>query len=272
MMGEFQFGEAAQRIYEFIWSKFCDWYIEIAKMRLRNQSTPSPLPLLVNTLEKSLRLLHPFMPFITEELWQTLRVRLLYSARNDNMRMPDSIMIAPYPVADNKAIDLEAERVMDSTIEIIRSIRNARAQHKVRADRWVEAYIYADELLAKLIPQTEIIENLARVQPLAILSHRERKPEKEEALVLVLKEAEVLLPWAGIVDRVAEKQRLEKESEITKARAIQLDARLRDSAFLTKAPPHIIEKEKQKLDMLEDKLKRLHQELCQLAPPNEQED
>ena len=79
-------------------------------------------------------------------------------------------------------------------------------------------------------------------------------------------------PWAGIVDRVAEKQRLEKESEITKARAIQLDARLRDSAFLTKAPPHIIEKEKQKLDMLEDKLKRLHQELCQLAPPNERED
>ena len=224
----------------------------------------SPLPFLVNTLEKSLRLLHPFMPFITEELWQSLRMRLLHSARNDNMRMPDSIMIAPYPTANDKAIDPEAERVMDSVIEIIRSIRNARAQYKVKPTKWIEAQIYADELLPKLIPQAEIIEKLDRVQPLVILGRRERKPDKGKALILVLKETEVLLPWAGMVDRLAEKQRLTKESEITKTRIAQLEARLRDNAFLTKAPPPIIEKEKQKLDMLKDKLKRLHQELLQL--------
>jgi len=276
LMGDLQFGEAAQQIYDFIWSKFCDWYIEIAKIRLRKPhpapsidgeglGEASPLPFLVNTLEKSLRLLHPFMPFITEELWQSLKMRLLRSARNDNMRMPDSIMIAPYPTPERSegslAIDPEAERVMDSVIEIIRSIRNARAQHKVRADKWVEAYVYADELLPNLIPQREIIEKLARVQPLAILSRRESKPDKGKALILVLKETEVVLPWAGMVDRLAEKQRLTKESEITQARIAQLDARLRDNAFLTKAPPPIIEKEKQKLDMLKDKLRRLHQEL-----------
>ena len=271
LMGGFQFGEAAQQIYDFIWSKFCDWYIEIAKIRLRNPHPAlsidgeglgevSPLPLLVNTLEKSLRLLHPFMPFITEELWQSLKQRL-----PEGSQMPDSLMIAPYPSADNKAIDLEAERVMDSVIEIIRSIRNARAEHKVKADKWVEAYVYADELLPNLIPQTEVIETLARVKPLTILGRRERKPDEGKALVLVLKETEVFLPWAGMVDLSAEKERLMKESEATRARIAQLEARLKDDAFLSKAPPHVIEKEKQRLKALEDKLKRLHQELSQLS-------
>jgi valyl-tRNA synthetase len=264
-MQDFQFGEAEQQVYDFIWSKFCDWYIEIAKTRLQTASYQlsaisyqSPLPFLVNTLEKSLRLLHPFMPFITEELWRSLKQRL-----PDKSQLPDSIMIAPYPLADDEAIDVEAERVMDCVIEIIRSIRNARAQYKVKPDKWIGAQVYTDELLSGLIPQTEIIGKLARVQPLAILSRQERKPAKEEALILVLKEAEVVLPWASMVDRLAEKQRLAKESEITRARIAQLDVRLKDNAFLTKAPSHIIEKEKQKLDTLENKLKRLHQELSQ---------
>ncbi len=260
LMRDFQFGEAAQQVYDFIWSKFCDWYIEIAKIRLRNQSPPSPLPFLVNTLEKTLRLLHPFMPFITEELWQSLKQRL-----PNESQIPDSIMIAPYPIANNKAIDPASERVMDSVIEIIRSIRNARAQYKVKPTKWIEAQVYADELLPKLILQREIIEKLARVRPLAILTRRERRPDKGKALVLVLKETEVVLPWAGMVNLLAEKERLEKERKITRTRIAQLEARLKDNAFLTKAPPTIIEKEKQKLDMLKDRLKRLHQELSQLA-------
>jgi valyl-tRNA synthetase len=127
LMEEFQFGEAEQQMYDFIWSKFCDWYIEIAKIRLRGQLSPSPLPFLATTLEKSLRLLHPFMPFVTEELWQSLKQRL-----PDRDRMPASIMIAPYPFADDKVFATEAERVMDSVLEIVRSIRNIRAQYKVR--------------------------------------------------------------------------------------------------------------------------------------------
>ena len=122
LMEDFQFGEAEQQIYDFVWSKFCDWYIEIAKIRLRSQPTPSPLPFLANTLEKSLRLLHPFMPFVTEELWQSLKQRL-----PGGSQMPASIMIAPYPFADDKAFAPEAERVMDFVIEVVRSIRNIRA-------------------------------------------------------------------------------------------------------------------------------------------------
>jgi len=260
LMEEFQFGEAEQQIYDFVWSKFCDWYIEIAKIRPRSQLTPAPLPLLVNTLEKSLRLLHPFMPFVTEELWQSLKQRL-----PDKGQMPASIMIALYPLADDKAFAPEAERVMDSVIEIIRSIRNVRAQYKVKPSKWIEAQVYTDELLSSLITQANIIETLAKVRPLTILGRQKREPTKDKALVLVLKEAEVVLPLAGMVDRLAEEQRLTKESEEIKTRIAQLDARLRDNAFLSKAPSQVIEKEKQKLAMLEDKLKRLHQELSQLS-------
>jgi len=259
LMEEFQFGEAEQQIYDFVWSKFCDWYIEIAKIRLRSQVTPSPLPFLANTLEKSLRLLHPFMPFVTEELWQSLKQRLLTKDQ-----MPASIMIAPYPLADEIAFAPEAERVMDSVIEIVRSIRNVRAQYQVRPNKWIEAQVYADELLSGLITQTNIIETLAKVRPLTILGRQKREPTKDKALVLVLKEAEVVLPLAGMVDRLAEEQRLVKESEEIKGRIAQLEARLRDNDFLSKAPSQVIEREKQKLSMLEDKFKRLHQELSQL--------
>jgi len=270
LMEEFQFGEAEQQIYDFVWSKFCDWYIEIAKIRLRSHHAlsmagegfgkVSPLPFLVNTLEKSLRLLHPFMPFVTEELWQSLKQRL-----PDKDQMPASIMIAPYPLAEDKAFAPEAERVMDSVIEIVGSIRNVRAQYKVRSNRWIEAQVYAGELLSGLITQTNIIETLAKVRPLTILGRQKREPTKDEAPVLVLKEAEVVLPLTGMVDRLAEEQRLVKESEEIKVRIAQLESRLRDNDFLSKAPSQVIEREKQKLVMLEDKLKRLHKELSQLS-------
>jgi valyl-tRNA synthetase len=269
LLEEFQFGEAEQQIYDFVWSKFCDWYIEIAKIRLRPHpalSTAgegfgdvSPLPFLVNTLEESLRLLHPFMPFVTEELWQNLKQRL----PGEN-QMPASIMIAPYPLADDKAFAPEAERVMDSVIEIVRSIRNVRAQYKVKPSKWIEARVYTGELLSSLSAEASMIETLAKVRPLTILGRQKRKPDKGKALVLVLKEAEVVVPLAGMVDRLAEEQRLVKESEEIKTRIAQLKARLRDNAFLSKAPAQVVEKEKQKLAMLEDKLKRLHQELSQL--------
>jgi valyl-tRNA synthetase len=263
LMENFQFGEAEQKIYDFVWSKFCDWYIEIAKIRLRSQSTPSSLPFLANTLEKSLRLLHPFMPFVTEELWQSLKQRL-----PDKDQMPASIMIAPYSLADDKAFASEAERVMDSVIEIVRSIRNVRAQYKVKPSKWIKARVYTDELLSNLIAEASMIETLAKARPLTILGRQKRKTGKEKVLVLVLKEAEVVMPLAGMVDRLAEEQRLVKESEEIKARIAQLDARLRDKAFLSKAPTQVIEKEKQKLTMFEDKLKRLHQELSQLGSPS----
>jgi valyl-tRNA synthetase len=259
LMEDFQFGEAEQQIYDFIWSQFCDWYIEIAKIRLRDQPAPSPLPFLVDTLEILLRLVHPFMPFATEELWQELKQRV-----SGEGQMPTSIMVAQYPIANDELIDPEAERAMDSIIEIIRSIRNVRAQQKVKADKRIEARVYGDDLLPFIAAQAEAIQTLARVHPLAILNRQERKPDKTEALALVLKEVEVVLPWAGMVDRFDQKQMLKKENEATKAMVAQLEKRLRDTDFLSKAPAHIVERETQRLRLLEDKLQRLELELSQL--------
>ena len=260
LMDNFQFGEAEQQIYDFVWSKFCDWYIEIAKIRLHSQSVPSPLPFLVNTLEESLRLLHPFMPFITEEIWQSLKQHL-----PGGSQMPASIVIAPYPVADDKAFAPEAERVMDAAIEIVHSIRNVRAQHKVKPGKWIEAQVYTDKLLPNLIPQTKTIEILAKARPLAILGRQKRERVSiKDNMVLVLKETEVVVPLAGMVDRLAEEQRLKKESQGIKERMAQLEARLSDKSFLSKAPSQVVEKDRQKLSMLEDKLNRLNQELSQL--------
>jgi valyl-tRNA synthetase len=205
--------------------------------------------------------LHPFMPFVTEELWQSLKAE---SCQLSAISMPDSIMTASYPIADSGAIDPEAERAMNSVIEIIRSIRNVRARYKVEAAKQIEAWVYADELLPQISSQAEAIKTLARVNPLAVAPRRERKSDVGRAVVLVLKESEVILPWASLVDLSVEEQRLTREREVTEARIGQLDARLRDNDFLAKAPQHVVEKEKQRLTELRDKLERVKMEISQL--------
>jgi valyl-tRNA synthetase len=259
LMSGFQFGEAERQIHDFFWGEFCDWYIEIAKIRL-GQSDFSPLPVLALTLDMTLRLLHPFMPFITEELWQGLKQRLPEGSLDS-----PSIIIALYPVENEKLIDAEAETVMDTVTEIIRSIRNARAEHKVAASKWIEARVYTDKLQPAVAAKSGAIETLAKARPLAILSRTERQGKEEKALVLVLKQAEVVLPWAGMVDVAAESNRLEGEIAMIENQIDRLEQRLKDKAFLAKAPAAVVGKEREKLQGFKDKLLRLKQELKQLS-------
>jgi valyl-tRNA synthetase len=266
LMRAFRFGEALQHIYEFIWSRFCDWYVEIAKARIRSQGKPSPLPFLFNSLDTSLRLLHPFMPFVTEELWQRLHGRPVDSVRSlqspvGSTASPESLMVAPYPTADASAFDPGAERVMDAVIDIVRSIRNTRTQNKVAPDRWVEARVYAGELLPDLVTEAGMIETLARARPLHILSREQERPAEERAIVSVLKESEVVLPWAGMTDLSIQEERLRKEGAEIRSRIAHLDDRLNDASFLNKAPVEVVDKERQRLDALKDRLRRIDQEL-----------
>jgi valyl-tRNA synthetase len=259
LMSNFQFGEAERQIHDFFWGEFCDWYIEISKIRL-SQSDFSPLPVLALALDNTLRLLHPFMPFITEELWQSLKQRLPEGSLDSA-----SIIIASYPVTNKKFIDAEAEAVMESVIEIIRSIRNARAEHKVAAGKWIEARVYADKLQPAIVLKSEAIETLAKARPLVVLSRHQRQTKEEKALVMVLKEAEVVLPWAGMVDIAAERKRLEGEISTLEKEIDRLGQRLKDSAFVSKAPAAVVDKERDKLQGYKDKLLRLKQELAQLS-------
>ena len=213
--------------------------------------------MLVHVLENSLRLLHPFMPFVTEELWQNLKKRL-----PAGWQKTDSIMIAPYPQADEKAIDAEAERVMGAVIEIIHAIRNARAEHKVESGRWVEAQLYAGELTPAIAAKVPVIQTLARAKPLSFQESRKGAPQVENVLALVLKDSEVIIPMESMVDLEAERKRLQAEAEKTGNEVARLEARLKDKAFLSKAPPAVVKSEKAKLAERKDKLERLKEQLA----------
>lgn len=261
LMEDFKIGEAEQQLHDFIWFEYCDWYIEFVKTRIHLEKIE--LSALLNSaiiLEKLLRLLHPFMPFITEELWQ----KIIHYLPEGN-QFPDSIMIAPYPIANNSLIDEEAEQAVEAAIEVIQSIRNVRAEYKVKPGHFIEARIYAGNLLDKFIALSGVIAPLARVKPLVILNRTERKTDNAKSTVLVLREAEIVLPLENMVNIVAEKERLTKESAIVQSRIDQLQRRLADHVFLSKAPSHIVEKERAKLLSLDDKLERLVTESSQFG-------
>ena len=258
LMKGFQFGEAEKEIHDFLWGEYCDWYIEICKQRLGTANTP--LPVLASVLETSLRLLHPFMPFITEELWQNLRERL----PNGALEAP-ALIVAPYPAADDGLLDPGSEQVMETVMEVVRTIRNARAEYKVEMGKWVESSIYAGSLQSDIKAKGAVIESLARTRPLSILPREKRPANTEKAMVYVLKDADVVIPLAGMVDSEAEKARLTREMEVLEREITRLSGRLADSQFTSKAPAAVIDKEKGRLKEYQDKVARMQAELKQLA-------
>jgi valyl-tRNA synthetase len=258
LMRDFQFGEAEKEIHDFAWGEFCDWYIEISKGRLGKPD--SPMGILAHVLETTLRLLHPFMPFITEELWQNLKERLPQGA----LTAP-ALIVAPYPVPDEKLLDAESEQVMEAVMEVVRTIRNARAEYKVEPGKWVEANIYTGDLLAGLKGLAPHMETLAKARPLHILPRADRPAGAAKAMVCVLKDADVVIPLAGMVDFDAEKARLSKEIETLEREIARLTQRLGDEQFTSKAPAAVIEKEKSRLQEYKDKAARMQAELKQLT-------
>lgn len=258
LLEEYQFGEAERQIHDFFWSEFCDWYLEIAKLRLR-QGKRSCLPVLLSTMEVSLRLLHPFMPFVTEEIWQSLKPYLPPD------QLPDSIVITPYPTMKPEAIDPAAEDAIETVIQVTRSIRNARAQYRVPSGKSIAARVYSDNFTDVLSEYSSIIESLATVHPLTIAPRSQRPQTAEGVIVDILKNAEVVIPMAGMVDIAAERQRLEKEIQATGEAITRIEARLKDPGFTSRAPATVVNKEKARLSEYADRLARLKQELSQLG-------
>ncbi len=258
LLKDYQFGEAQRQVHDFLWGEYCDWYIELAKTRLNSASVESsPLPVLINVLEKSLRLLHPFMPFVTEELWQNIKASL-----PEDEHFADSIMISAYPKADKKATDSEAEKAIDALIDIVRAIRNARAEHNVEASRKIDAQIYAAGLNSFISPYAGAIQTLAKAKVVFIKDKKEQVIEN--ALVLVLKDSEIVIPMASMVDIDAEKQRLQKEIDAMQAEVKRLEKTLSNEAFVSKAPKAVVDKEKGRLLSARDNLGRLEEHLKNL--------
>ncbi len=259
LMEDFQFGEAQRQIHDFLWGEYCDWYIELAKIRLQANDT-SPLPILVHVLEKSLRLLHPFMPFLTEELWQNLKKLAKWLDT-------ESIMVAAYPESDEAMLDPAAESELEAIIEIIRSIRNTRVEFKVESSKRIPVHIDAGDLLSAISAHAQTIQTLAKVDPLAFGDTNIESPVRGDAMTIgfILSQGiKLSIPFSGMFDLEAEKERVEKELQQTQNEANRLGTRLKDNAFLTKAPKAVIEKERQKLYTLNDKLEKLKQQSARL--------
>jgi len=165
-------------------------------------------------------------------------------------------MVAPYPAADSRADDPAAERTMAAVIDIIRAIRNIRAQYRLGPQRPVAARVYAGGLTADLEPYAGAVRLLARAEPFTFLKKRPEAPAGDDTLVLLLKDAELLITLDA-VDLEAEKARLAGEIEQTRAQLARLKTRLEDEAFVSRAPAAVVEKERQKLRELAEKLDRL---------------
>ena len=256
-MAEYEIGEAQRAIYEFLWGEYCDWYIEMAKVRLRSGDA-SPLKVLAHVLERTLRLLHPFMPFITEEIWQNLLHRLPIEGG-----LPESIMIAPFPQPDTEGV-VPDQREMGPILQLIQAIRNARAQLRIPSGQYLEVLVDANGLRESVAENAEAISALARVQPLRILEDPGERPPPGQAMTLVVDPLVVILPLAGVVDISAERGRLDRELGECMTNLERVEGLLADPGFSTRAPEEVVEREQQRLESLRERRERLKEVLSQL--------
>ncbi len=255
----FELGEAQQQLYDFIWNDFCDWYIEMAKIRIRSDASPSPLPTLAHVLERTLRLLHPFMPFITEEIWQNLVRRL---PAEEGMDL--SIMVSPYPVFDSGQDDSQAEGEISLVMHTVRAVRNTRAQLRIPAGQYLEAVVEANGLQAAIEEEAEVIRNLTRIDPLTVVSSEAGGSGQPRGITLVVNPLVVRLPLEGVVDLPAEKERLRKELSDCQRNLDRVAALVSKPEFLAKARPDVVETEQERLKSLEERKQRLDEILAQL--------
>ena len=263
-MEEYNFGEAQRAVHDFMWHEYADWYIEMAKIRLRNDPDgPSPMPYLAYVLEQILRLLHPFMPFITEELWQTL-LEFLPPVPD----APEALIIAGYPKSDQTLIDDKAESEIDTVIEIVRAIRNMRAEFRIQPNQSVEAVVETPEIAAIAEAEADTIRMLARVDPLTFdtsAGPNGKPASSNDRVSLVLQSGTVTIPLGGLVDLDKERQRLRGEIDEIQTNHARLSARLQDDNFTSKAPEEVVERERQRLEGIEERRGRVEEILSRLG-------
>jgi valyl-tRNA synthetase len=254
LLSAFQVGEAGRQVHDFFWGDFCDWYIEMAKVRLKADD-PSPLPLLAHVLDMSLRLLHPFMPFLTEAIWQNLRPHL-------RLAEAEPLIVAPWPRANKRWHDNEAEA--QAVMDVVRAIRNIRAEQGVEPARYVEVYLVADGMRRAAEASRLIIETLARVRPLHIVDGAGAAP-REQVVTAVLRDVQVVIPLAGLFDVEVERARLRREVDDAQAEVARLEAKLANEQFRTRAPAAVVGKEEEKLAAARARLEGLQARLEELT-------
>jgi valyl-tRNA synthetase len=259
----YQYSEAGRRIYDFLWSEFCDWYIEACKIRLYGDdlaARQTAQASLVRVLERSLRLLHPFMPFVTEEIWQHLKAAWPHGAD-----WGESLMISRWPETDPGQHAPEAERDMELLMDLIRQIRNARAEFNVTPGKPIPAIVVGAGKIGMLEAQRGLLAFLARLDEgqLILTQALDEKPHQAVALVAP-QGVEAYLPLAGLVDLEQERQRLGKSLDEVASDMARAEGLLANENFTTRAPAEIVDRERTKLAELQERRARLQARLAAL--------
>ena len=239
---KYELGIAVQKLYDFIWDQFCDWYIELAKTRLmaKDETSVGARQVLVWTFTSILKLMHPFMPYITEEIWQTMP------------HEGEALMAADYPIYNEKYAYPQAEAEMHRIMETIRAIRNRRAEMNVPPSRRAKVYVASSfeetfrkgaQFVARLAYASEVEVGEAFSIP--------------GAVTIVTADAKVYIPMDELVDKEAELKRLNKELETAQKQLDQVNAKLNNPGFTGKAPANVVEGARQNAQKLEDKIKMI---------------
>ena len=237
---KYELGEAGRKIYDFMWNEFCDWYVEMAKARLYNKEDNieryTAQKVLATVLKGTMELLHPFMPFITEEIWQFLP------------HEGETIMLSEWPEENEDLIDPEIEKHMEIAMEVIRVIRNLRSEVNVPLGKKADILIFThnEEYYNILNLAEEYIKPLAAVENLDIKI--DLKEEPEQAVSSVTKGMEIFLSLVGLIDIEKEEKRLNKDLEKVNKEIERLDKKLSNQGFLEKAPEAVVQKEREKLN------------------------
>ena len=256
----FELGEAQQKLYDFIWNDYCDWYIEMAKLRLRSGEGPSPSPTLAHVLERTLRLLHPFMPFITEEIWQNLMGKL-----PEEGERTASIMVAEYPTTASPRLDSQAEEEIGLVMQAIRAVRNTRAQLRIPAGQRLEAQIEANGMQGPIEEEAELIRAMSRIEPLEIVADGSQANDRPKGVTLVVNPLIVHLPMEGVVDLPVEQERLRAELDECLKNMDRVEKLVSNPNFRAKAKPEVVETEEARLQDLKERQAHLTEILQQLA-------
>ncbi|WP_297956195.1 valine--tRNA ligase [uncultured Neisseria sp.] len=248
----YRFDLAAETLYSFVWNDYCDWYLELAKVQLQTGCTSrqrATRHTLLRVLEAALRLLHPIIPFITEELWQTV-------APMCDAKTADSIMLARFPEADREQIVQTTFEQMTVLQDLIGAVRNLRGEMGIQPNVKAPLFVESADDLADYLKYLPMMTRLTEAQQVAAL------PESEDAPVAVCNGARLMLKVE--IDKAAETARLSKEAEKLQKALDKLNAKLSKPGYTEKAPAHLVEKDKADLAELEDKLAKVQNQLAKL--------
>jgi valyl-tRNA synthetase len=254
LIDQYEFGETGRVLYNFIWDDLCDWYIEFAKLSLYGTdeaAKKTTQSVLAYVLDRTQRLIHPFMPFISEEIWQHLP------------HEGETILLAPWPIFDAKWEAADAVEEMDLLMDIIRSVRNIRAEVNVPMSKKIELLIRpADQAANDILNGNQ--EYLRRFCNTSSLDISLDLANPEKAMTAIVTGAELYLPLAGLIDISQEISRLEKEVQTLTAEVERVDKKLSNEGFVAKAPARVIEEEKAKQQDYSDKRDKVLARLAEL--------